>query len=209
MGRKNILLTGPPRCGKSTLIEKLVQKLDKPMTGLFTREIKEGGKRVGFSIITLDGKEGILAHKDSETKIRLGQYGVHLDQLNRIAVPSITPSKPDEIIVIDEIGKMECVSSLFRETLIKALDSDNLNPPCSINKIMMGASVEPPLRFLHLGVRGAISKRHRQDSALYQNGGQKAKAFASPLGQEGQESEKVLKQEDIACVPDLYQGGKR
>ena len=125
MGRKNILLTGPPRCGKSTLIEKVIQKIDRPMTGFFTREIKEGGKRVGFSIITLDGKEGVLAHKDSETEVRLGKYGVHLDQLNRIAVPSITPSKPDEIIVIDEIGKMECLSSLFRETLIKALESNN------------------------------------------------------------------------------------
>ena len=125
MGRKNILLTGPPRCGKSTLIEKVIQKIDRPMTGFFTREIKEGGKRVGFSIITLDGKEGVLARKDSETEVRLGKYGVHLDQLNRIAVPSITPSKPDEIIVIDEIGKMECLSSLFRETLLKTLDSNN------------------------------------------------------------------------------------
>jgi nucleoside-triphosphatase len=125
MGRKNILLTGPPRCGKSTLIETVIQKIDRPMTGFFTREIKEGGKRVGFSIITLDGKEGTLAHKDSETKIRVGKYGVHLDQLDQMAVPSITPSRPEEIIIIDEIGKMECLSSLFRKTLLKTLDSNN------------------------------------------------------------------------------------
>jgi nucleoside-triphosphatase len=125
MIRKNILLTGPPRCGKSTLIEKLIQKIDRPMTGFFTRESREGGKGVGFSIITLDGKEGILAHKDSETKIRLGKYGVHMDQLDQIAVSSIIPARPDEIIVIDEIGKMECLSSIFRETLLKTLDSNN------------------------------------------------------------------------------------
>lgn len=125
MQRKNILLTGPPRCGKSTLIEKLIQKIDRPMTGFFTREIKEGGQRVGFSIITLDGKEGVLAHKDSETKIHVGKYGVHLDQLDQIAVPSIIPRGPDEIIVIDEIGKMEYRSSLFRKTLVETLDSRN------------------------------------------------------------------------------------
>ncbi len=125
MERKNILLTGPPRSGKSTLIEKLIQKIDRPMTGFFTREIKERGKRVGFSIITLDGKEGILAHQNSKTEFRVGKYGVHLDQVNQIAVPSITPSRPDEIIVIDEIGKMECLSSVFREVLLKTLHSDN------------------------------------------------------------------------------------
>jgi len=64
---KNILLTGPPRCGKSTLIQKLITKIEKPMTGFFTREMREGGRRVGFLIITLDGKQGILAHEGSKS----------------------------------------------------------------------------------------------------------------------------------------------
>ena len=37
----------------------------------------------------------------------------------------MTPTSADEWVVVDEIGKMECYSSLFRETLIRALDSDN------------------------------------------------------------------------------------
>ena len=123
---KNILLTGPPRCGKSTLIEKVVKQIHKPVTGFFTREIKEKGRRVGFSIITLDGEEGVLAHEDSKSPARVGKYGVNLDELDRIAVPAMIPSKLDEIVVIDEIGKMECFSPRFRETLIKTLDSANL-----------------------------------------------------------------------------------
>jgi len=125
MKPKNILLTGPPRCGKSALIEKIIRQIDKPLTGFFTREIKEKGQRVGFSIITLDGKGGILAHKESKSKMRVGKYGVNIDELDRIAVPSIIPSKADQIVIIDEIGKMECFSPLFRETLIKTLDSAN------------------------------------------------------------------------------------
>jgi nucleoside-triphosphatase THEP1 len=35
------------------------------------------------------------------------------------------PSRGDEIVVIDEIGKMECFSSLFKETLIKVLNLPN------------------------------------------------------------------------------------
>ena len=121
----NILVTGPPRCGKSTLIERVVGKLQKPMTGFFTREMRQGGKRVGFSITTLDGKEGVLAHQDTKSRFRVGKYGVNLDHIDQIAVPSMVPAKADEIVVIDEIGKMECFSFLFRQTLVKVLDSDN------------------------------------------------------------------------------------
>jgi nucleoside-triphosphatase THEP1 len=122
---KNILLTGHPRCGKSTLVEKLVARIERPMTGFFTREIREGGERAGFAITGLDGREGLLAHRESRSRIRVGKYGVNLDILDQIAVPSMTPSKADQIIIIDEIGKMECFSPLFRQTLVKALDSPN------------------------------------------------------------------------------------
>jgi nucleoside-triphosphatase THEP1 len=123
--QKNILLTGPPRCGKSTLIEKLISKIEKPMTGFFTREMREGGRRVGFLIVTLDGKQGILAHEGSKSEIRVGKYGVNLDSLDQIAASSMISSKSEQIVIIDEIGKMEFLSPLFRETLVKTLDSPN------------------------------------------------------------------------------------
>lgn len=123
MHPKHILVTGPPRCGKSTLIERVIRKIEKPATGFFTREIKEHGKRVGFSIITIDGKKGVLAHQDIRDNPRVGKYGVNLHDIDHIAVPSIIPAKPYVIVVIDEIGKMECLSPLFRQTLVKILDS--------------------------------------------------------------------------------------
>lgn len=125
MKAKNILLTGPPRCGKTTLIEKIIQQINKPCRGFFTREIKERGKRAGFSIITLDKKEAVLAHENSSSPIRVGKYGVNLDQFEKIAIPSISPANNEEILIIDEIGKMECYSSLFRGTLLKILGAPN------------------------------------------------------------------------------------
>ena len=95
------------------------------MTGFFTREMRQKGKRVGFSITTLDGKEGVLAHQDTKSRFRVGKYGVNLEHIDQIAVPSMLPTKADEILVIDEVGKMECFSSLFRQTLLNVLDSDN------------------------------------------------------------------------------------
>lgn len=122
---KNLLVTGPPRCGKSTIIEAVVSRIDLPLSGFFTTEIRESGRRTGFKIMTLDGKEGVLAHERIKSKVRVGKYCVNLKDLDEIAAPSIIPSSPDRIIVIDEIGKMECFSTLFRETLLQALDSPN------------------------------------------------------------------------------------
>ena len=122
----NILVTGPPRSGKSTLIEKVVQKISRPATGFFTQELREKGRRVGFSITTLQGMTGVLAHQSIRSTFRVGKYGVNLEDLDQIAVPSMLPSTPDQIVVVDEIGKMECFSRLFKETLIKVLSSDNL-----------------------------------------------------------------------------------
>ena len=125
MAKKNLLITGPPRCGKSTVIEKLVEQVHRPVTGFFTREIREKGRRVGFSVLTLDGKEGILAHENTKSRFKVGKYGVRMEDLDRIAVPSMIPLSPDKIVIIDEIGKMECLSPLFRETLVRTLDSPN------------------------------------------------------------------------------------
>lgn len=125
MEAKNILLTGPPRCGKTTLIEKLIQQINRPARGFFTREIKEKGRRVGFSIITLDGQETILAHEKFKSPIRVGKYGVDLDQFEKIAIPAIWPAAAEHILIIDEIGKMECYSSIFREVLLKILGVPN------------------------------------------------------------------------------------
>ena len=122
---KNILLTGPPRCGKSTLIEKLIKQIHRPVTGFFTREMKKKGRRVGFTIVTLDGREGILAQEESQSPLKVGKYGVRVEELDRVAVASMVPARSDQIVIIDEIGKMECLSVLFRDTLVKTLDSPN------------------------------------------------------------------------------------
>jgi len=125
MPATNILVTGPPRSGKSTLIEKVVKKIQRPATGFFTGELREKGKRVGFLIETLDGKTGLLAHQNIKSRYRVGKYGVNLKDLDQIAVPSMLPSTVDQLVVVDEIGKMECFSRLFRETLLRVISSEN------------------------------------------------------------------------------------
>ena len=128
MKRKNLLFTGAPGCGKSTLIERIIKGLDRPACGFFTREIRERKRRVGFSITTLDGRSGILAREGLGGPHRVSRYGVCIEDIEQIAVPSMATEREGEIVVVDEIGKMECMSELFRNTLIAILDSDHLPP---------------------------------------------------------------------------------
>jgi len=121
--KKNILLTGPPGCGKSTLIEKVVRGIKAPVTRFLTSEIREKGKRVGFSIRTFDGKEQILAHVRVGSPFHVGKYGVSIEALEALAIPSLSPGSADVLVVIDEIGKMECISLPFQNAVMKVLDS--------------------------------------------------------------------------------------
>ncbi len=54
----------------------------------------------------------------------IGSYSVNINDLEKIAVKSIiSATKSKEIIVLDEIGKMEIFSFRFMDAVIKALDS--------------------------------------------------------------------------------------
>ncbi len=122
----NIFLTGPPSVGKTTIIQKVIKKLDNPAIGFYTQEIRESDKRIGFLMITLDGEKGYLAHQDITSNFNVRRYGVSIENIENIAIPSITPKSKDEIIIIDEIGKMECFSEKFKVVATNALSSNNI-----------------------------------------------------------------------------------
>ncbi len=109
-----VLIQGRPGSGKTTLVKRVLERLDIPYTGFFTEEIREKGVRKGFRIVTASGKEAILAHIDSKSSKRVSKYGVEIENIERVAVPSL---KGEGLVVIDEIGKMELMSRKFKETL--------------------------------------------------------------------------------------------
>ncbi len=123
---KNLFITGKPGCGKTTLIKEILKKLKSKVSGFYTEEIKEKGKRIGFKIKTLDKKEGILAHINLKSKYQLGKYKVNLKDLEEIGVLAIERAiKEKKIVLIDEIGKMELFSEKFKSAVLKALNSEN------------------------------------------------------------------------------------
>ena len=123
MGRA-ILLTGPPRVGKTTIIQQVVGRLSGQVGGFYTAEIRERGRRQGFKVITLDGQEGILAHVGIKGPHRVSRYGVDVVGFEAVGVAALRRAIANaDYIVIDEIGKMELFSPAFKEAVREAVES--------------------------------------------------------------------------------------
>lgn len=121
-----ILLTGSPGSGKTTLIRGVLARLSRPAGGFYTQEIREAGRRMGFEIVTLDGKRGVLAHIDSNSEHRISKYGVELSALETLAIPAIQDAvKHKKLVVVDEIGPMEILSPRFCQVVLEILESDS------------------------------------------------------------------------------------
>ena len=120
----NLFVTGRPGVGKTTLIERVLEELDVDAGGFVTKEIRERGKRAGFTIADLRGTTGILAHASLESPFRVGKYGVNRDDLERIGVSAIDAAvEGSRLVVMDEIGRMELCSDAFQQAVVRALDS--------------------------------------------------------------------------------------
>ena len=125
MKKKNILITGLPGVGKTTLIKNIGAALKglRPV-GFYTAEIREGGRRKGFELISLDGRKGLLSHTDIQSPYRVGKYKVDVKGFETFldSIPLLHAST--HLVIIDEIGKMECYSDQFKNLLKAILDSE-------------------------------------------------------------------------------------
>ena len=157
------LLTGMPGTGKTTLIRQAITQSGRNAGGFFTQEIRSVGIREGFRIVTLDGKEGVLAHIAIDSPFRVGKYGVDISVLDTIGVDSIYNAiSHNDLIVIDEIGKMELFSPRFITAVQDALTSPK--------KVLGTVTLKPhPLADsirLSKNIRGAEITRNNQKFVL-------------------------------------------
>jgi nucleoside-triphosphatase len=128
-----------PRIGKTTAIRQVVNALGDRAGGFYTRKLwREGrasGRRMGFELVTLDGKTALLATKDRDPTggsgvafgrpAPFGRYRVNLDAIDVLGVPALLDALGQgQVVVVDEIGPMEILSARFREAILRILEGD-------------------------------------------------------------------------------------
>ncbi len=126
MSNPRILLTGRPGVGKTTVIRRALDLIGlEASAGFYTEEVRAKGRRVGFDVVTLDGRRGALARAGSGGP-RVGRYGVDVDSFERLGVAALENGLAGgaELLVVDEIGKMELFSDRFVESLERVFDRD-------------------------------------------------------------------------------------
>jgi len=141
-----IAVTGKPGVGKSTILTRVVKKLDLKACGIRAAEMRVDGKRQGFSIEDIDtGRKGILSHVKC-TGPKLGKYNVNLEDLDGIGTKAIRDALSCELVVIDEVGPMELKSDNFIRAVEEVLDSDR-----------------PILAVLHRSSKHPLAQRIREE----------------------------------------------
>ena len=123
--RVKVLLEGRPGSGKTTVAARLAELLQESgvvVSGFVTHEVREGGRRIGFELETLDGARATLAHTSFRGPPRVGKYGVNLEAFERVALPALEHASRG-VVVIDELGKMELASRPFCAAVGKIFDS--------------------------------------------------------------------------------------
>src|SRR6266404_765058 len=90
----NLLITGPPGIGKTTVLERVIACLPPAAaTGFLTRPLRARGVRQGFVIETLDGRSALLASVRFDAGPRVGRYRVRIAALDAVAVPALGPGR--------------------------------------------------------------------------------------------------------------------
>jgi len=113
-----VLVTGRPGVGKTTLVLRVVALVGRPVRGFVTEEWREAGRRMGFLLRTFSGQQTMLARRGWRGQARVSAYGVDLRALEDVGVAELRRALSEEVlVVIDEIGKMELLSTPFRETV--------------------------------------------------------------------------------------------
>ncbi len=156
--KRLIFVTGQSGIGKTSVLLRSANGLKNrgyEIGGMISREVREGGVRVGFEIMDFStGQRGWLAHINQPTGPKISKYRVNLIDLDAIGVSAILDAiRNADLIIVDEIGPMELFSSAFRDAVVEAVESN-----------------KPVLGTIHFGLRNSFvnSVKKREDAEIFE-----------------------------------------
>ena len=131
-----LVVTGPPGVGKTTLVTRVAKEFAAnvphvQVSGFWTEEVRQDGQRVGFDIVTLGEppQRAVLARVAEQSAApegapRVGKYVVDVAGFEALALPCLAAAAEGtapQLLLVDELGKMEACSEPFVAALEKTL----------------------------------------------------------------------------------------
>jgi len=131
-----LVVTGPPGVGKTTLVTRVAKEFAAnvphvQVAGFWTEEVRQDGQRVGFDIVTLGEppQRAVLARVAEQSAApegspRVGKYVVDVAGFEALALPCLAAAAEGtapQLLLVDELGKMEACSEPFVAALEKTL----------------------------------------------------------------------------------------
>lgn len=141
--------------GKTTVVQRVIDELigrGFKVGGMITREVRRERIRIGFEIEDVSTKhKGWLAHVNQPYGPQIGKYRVNLRDLEVGAKAILNATMHADIIVIDEIGPMELTSESFKDSVMRAVNSE---------KVLLGT--------IHYRVKGSFVSaiKERKDAEM-------------------------------------------
>ncbi|MCL4326312.1 MAG: NTPase [Candidatus Thermoplasmatota archaeon] len=123
-------ISGIPGSGKTQALLEIIKMIEAEgvvVGGMLSIPIIEDGKRSGFYVENWTSKEkAVFAHINlTDSKIKYERYGVDLSALEKVGIPAIEYAlERSDLIVIDEVGKIELESEPFIEVVKRVIESD-------------------------------------------------------------------------------------
>jgi nucleoside-triphosphatase len=119
-----LLLAGIPGIGKTTVVKRVATSLaDLNISGFYTEEIRDRNVRQGFAMVTFNGDRIVMAHVNYDSAFRVGKYGIDIAVIDKTVQTALVEKGDTDLFIIDEIGKMECFSTLFVQKMKSLMDS--------------------------------------------------------------------------------------
>jgi len=123
---QNFFITGIPKSGKTTLLSRIADELKSHglrVGGFVSPEEKAHGTRTGFYVMNIEsGEMGLLADLNADGP-KVSKYHVDIKSFETIALPVMRKSERYDVVIIDEIGRMELKSRKFADMLDMLLES--------------------------------------------------------------------------------------
>ncbi|MGE5591661.1 MAG: nucleoside-triphosphatase [Bacillota bacterium] len=116
-----MFFTGPAGVGKTTLVKKAVRRLGDRAGGFYLDEAPKG-EAPHLRLVTLDGREGLLASRDLPSPVQVGPWHVDVDVLERLGVAAVrSAAEARRVVIVDEISPVSLAAGGLAQAVEEAL----------------------------------------------------------------------------------------